>query len=433
MSLVLGIAFALGLAVVAASFAGVAAQRISERKLAGLTVALAIAAVAAGVVAGFGVVEDNIRADVALLAAGGLAAAAAAEGGLLGLARGLRRIGELERLRMDARADVAAAIEAEKRERVSEFERLLARERANAGHQLGEQERQLAEERRDLVARQAERARAELTEAVATAQERLERRLMAWAADLDRGQRELEAKLGELAERQRQAVVAYEARLEADSERLTVASEEHRAAVLALRNELERLGAEFLEEGRSEIEIHAAERRKALHEVGERLRARERALREQIDREEAEARARIAAGLTEAERRHLAQLDRALERAANRLSEDAEKRFDAQLKQSREQAAERLARELEKGIEQFARQAEKDVSERITELARTTSDRLQRRVAEVTRTAEAQQQIAAERLRQISDRLDDALGVAEDRAASVEADLARSSTRIEDG
>jgi hypothetical protein len=432
--LLLEISFATGLAAVVASLAVVALGRAPRRLILGLAILLALAAAGAAVVAGLASVDVfNASFEIALLAAGGLAAAAAAEAGLLGLLHGLRRLGEVDRMREDARAALAGDLEAERRDRVAEFERVLARERANASHELGEQERLLAEERRDAIARQAERARVELTEAVASVQERLERRLMAWAADLDRGQRELEAQLGELAQRQREAVAALEARLAADAERLSLASEDQRLGLLHLREELERFGTGFLEEGRSEIEIHAAERRKSLHEVSERLRARERSLREQIDREEVEARSRLAAGLGEAERRHLAQLERTLERAANRLAEESEKRFDAQIKASREQAAERLARELEKGIDQFARQAEQGVSDRITELARTTSERLQRRVSEVARTAEAQQEIAAERLRQISERLDDALSAAEDRAAALEAERARfSRTAAED-
>ena len=144
---------------------------------------------------------------------------------------------------------------------------------------------------------------------------------MAWAADLDRGQRELEQKLVELGEKQREAIATYEARLDADAERLDAASEDQRLALTKLREELQRFGTSFLEEGRSDIEIHAAERRRALHEVSERIRSRERALREQLERDEAEARARIAAGLEEAERRHLSALDRAFERATTRLSE----------------------------------------------------------------------------------------------------------------
>ena len=434
MDLLLEISFGTGLALVIASLVAVALGRAPRRLILGLAVLLALAAAGVGVVAGLASVDAiNASFEIALLAAGGLAVAAVAEVGLLGLVHGLRRLGEIDRMREEARAAFATEMEAERRDRLAEFERVLARERANASHELGEQERQLTEERRDLIARQAERARVELTEAVTSVQERLERRLMAWAADLDRGQRELEAQLGELAQRQREVVAAFEARLAADAERLSLASEDQRLGLLRLREELERFGTGFLEEGRSEIEIHAAERRKSLHEVSERLRARERSLREQIDREEVESRARIASGSNEAERRHLAQLERALERAGNRLAEEAEKRFDAQIKAGREQAAERLARELEKGIDQFARQAEKGVSDRITELARTTSERLQRRVAEVARTAEAQQEIAAERLRQISERLDDALAAAEDRAVALEAELARfSGTAAED-
>ena len=153
-----------------------------------------------------------------------LAGAAVAEAGLFALARGLRRLQNIESLTDQAREDVAAFVEAEARARTLELERMLARERANTGHQLSEQERRLAEERRDSVERQAERARVELTQAVGSVQERLERRLMAWAADLDRGQRELEQKLTELGQLQRGAVAAHEARLTADAERVEATS-----------------------------------------------------------------------------------------------------------------------------------------------------------------------------------------------------------------
>ena len=333
---------------------------------------------------------------------------------------------EIESLTEAARAEVSAFAEEEAQQRILELERMLARERANTGHQLGEQERRLAEERRDTVERQAERARVELTQTVASVQERLEQRLMAWAADLDRGQRELEQKLAELGQKQRDAVAVYDARLAADAERVDAASEEQRLAVAKLREELQRFGTSFLEEGRSEIEIHAAERRRALHEVGERLRARERSLREQLERDETEARARIAAGLEESERRHLAALDRAFERAATRLSEYSEKQFDAQIKESREKAAERLSRELDKAIEQFARQAEGDVADRIAEMARLTADRLQRRINDVARSAEAQHEAAAERVRHLAARLEETLAAAEERQAAMEAELGTS-------
>jgi hypothetical protein len=428
---VLEMVFAAGILVVALSFLGVATGKVSERVLLWITVALALAAAVAGAAVGVNLIEDYASTEALLLTTGGLAAAAVAEAGLLALARGLRRLREVERITEEARAEITTFVAEEARLRILELQRMLARERANTGHQLSEQERRLAEERRDSVERQAERARVELTQAVGSVQERLERRLMAWAADLDRGQRQLEQKLAELGQQQRESVSAYEARLAVDAERVDTASEEQRLALQRLREELQRFGTAFLEEGRSDIEIHAAERRRALHEVGERLRNRERALREQLDREETEARNRISAGLAEAERRHLAALDRAFERAATRLTEYAEKQFDAQIKESREKAADRLSHELERAIEQFARQAEQDVSDRISEMARLTAERLQRRVTDVARSAEAQHAAAAERVRHLAARLDETLAAAEERATMIEDELG-SSARASD-
>jgi hypothetical protein len=420
------LAFVVGLAVVGISFAAVALGRVRERHLVWAAIGLAVGSLAATAALAFNLLDSFTDTDAILLAAGGLAAAAVAELGLAAVVRSLRRTQELDRLSEDARADLASFVEREMRGRMVELERLLARERANASHQLSEQERRLSEERRDIVERQTERARVELTQAVSAVQERLERRLMAWAADLDRGQRELERHLIALGERQREAAAAYEARLEADSEWIEAASDEQKVGLLKLREALERFGTEFLAEGRAEIEVHAAERRRALHEVGERMRNRERALREQIDREESEARARLGAGLADAEKRHLAALERAFDRAATRLSEYAEKQFDTQIRESREKAAERLSRELEKGIEQFARQAEQDVARRIDEVARQTADKVQRRITEAARTGEAQHEVAAKRVRQLTERLEEAIAAAEDRLALLEDDIVRS-------
>jgi hypothetical protein len=420
------LAFVAGLALVGLSLVGVALGRAAERQLLWAAVALGLGSLVAAGALVINLVESFTDTDALLLAAGGLAAAGVAELGLLALVRALRRTKELEQISERAREGLATFVETEMRERMLELERLLARERANASHQLSEQERRLSEERRDIVERQTERARVELTQAVSAVQERLERRLMAWAADLDRGQRELEAHLTALAERQREAAAAYEARLEADAERVEAASEEQRLALLKLREALQRLGTEFLEEGRSEIEIHAAERRRALHEVGERIRSRERALREQIDREEADARTRLASGLADAEKRHLAALERAFDRAATRLSEYAEKQFDTQIRESREKAAERLSRELEKAIEQFARQAEQDVANRIDDVARQTADKLQKRISDAARTGEAQHELAADRVRQLMERLEEAISAAEDRIAMLDVEVVRS-------
>jgi hypothetical protein len=423
MTLALEIVFAVALGVVAASLAGVAFTRVPARLLLGTAVALGGLALAGAIAVGIDLVEGLGETDALLLAAGGLATAALAEASLFALARELNRIRGIEEVSVAARERLDAFLSEHAEQRRLELERTLARERANASYALGEQERQLAEERRDSIARQAERARIELTDAVTSAQERLESRLLAWAADLDRGQRELGARLGALGQRQGEALAAYEARLRADAERLAAQSEEQKQALAQLRAEFQRFAAGALEEAQNELETHAAERRRALHEVSERLRARERALGEQIEREEVEARSRLLASVTEVERRQLMQLERALERAATRVAEEAERRFDTQIKSSREKSAERLSRELDKAIEQYARRAENEVSARINELARVTAERMQRRVSDVARAAEAQHEVSAERLQLVSERLDQALAAAEERIAAFEAQI----------
>jgi hypothetical protein len=423
MALALEIAFVASLAVVAVTLVAVAFARVPERLLLGSAVCLGILALAGAVLAGLEIAEGTDDTELLLVTVGGLVVAAFCQTGLFLLTRGLRRISDLDRVGEQARASLNAHLDLHTRQRTAELERVLARERAEASHALGEQERKLAEERRDAIARQVEHARVELTEAVSGAQGRLETRLGAWAADLDRGQRELEAQLTRLSQRQQEALDEYDARLRGDTERLAAASEEQRKALAQLRGEFERLITEFVEEGRNEVEAHAAERRRALHEVSERLRGRERGLREQIDREEAESRSRVVAGQVDAERRQLAQLEKALDRAASRLSEDAERRFDTQIKESREKSAERLSRELEKSIEQFVRQAEAEVSDRIVQLARQTADRMERRLRDVARAAEAQGEVAAERLRHVSERLDAALANAEHRIAAYEEEV----------
>ena len=423
MTVALEIVFVLAVAAVGVSVALVAFGRVPARVLLAAAVGLGALGLLSAAAFGIDLVSSFADSEALLLLTGGFALAALAETALFLLVRGLRRVEELERVGEQGRARLEAWLAEHSEARKVELERMLARERANASYVLGEQERQLAEERRDLVARQAERARVELTESVSSAQERLEGRLRAWAADLDRGQRQLEQQLTELSQRQGEVVAAYDARLRADAERLEAVTEEQRKALARLREEFQRVAAAAFAGGRAEIETLAAERRRALHEVAERLRARERAMQEQIEREESEARSRLAAGLTEAERRQLSQLERVLDRSANRLSEEADRRFDAQIRESREKAAQRLSHELDRSIEQFVRQAEKEVSDRIADLALVTADRVQRRVTDVGKAAEAQHEVAAGRLRLIEERLDEALAAAEERITAFEAQI----------
>jgi hypothetical protein len=322
-----------------------------------------------------------------------------------------------------AKAELAEFLERESEERRSELQRTLARERAEASHLLTEQERQFALERRELLESQLAEAEQHLTGEMLGARQRLEERLHAWIDDLDRGQRARETQFAGLAQRQNEALAAYDARLTADAEALEAFTSEQRAQLAKLREDLERMAKDIAHETEIEIETHAAERRRALHEVSERLRSRERAMRELIEREEQESMQRLAAALADAERRQLESLERSLDRATTRIVEEAERRFDEQIRKSRDKSAERLNRELDKAMEQFAARAEKDVAERIAETSRATVERLQRQLQDLTRAAETQQEISAERIRMITERLNEAIAGAETRMVAYQQEI----------
>jgi hypothetical protein len=415
MEIVFEAVFVAGFAVVAVSFLLVALRRISERTLLILTAVLGTAAALALIAFGVNSFDEFTDRGAVALAAGGLLGATIAEAGLYALARGLAAIRTQEQLIRAGQDHIAEVIDAHAKEQAAAFDRTLQRERANAGHALSQQERKLTIERRDMVARQADRARAELASAIEQIQEQLEQRLTAWAADLDRGQRGLESRLNALAQRQAEAIKAYEARLAADSDYLRTATEEQQTALGRLRAELEQVGRESFEAGQAEIEVYAEENRRQLTEIMQKLREQERGVREQIEREEADANTRIQASFEDIERRQRQSLERSLERATQRLVEEAEKRFDTQIKESREKSAQRLSHELEKAMQQFAHQAERQIAERIDEAAKAAASRLERRIGDITRAADAQQEVAAERLRQMSDRLAESLNQAEAR------------------
>ena len=122
-------------------------------------------------------------------------------------------------------------------------------------------------------------------------------------------------RIAELEQRQQQVLREIELRLAADAERLSAESEEQRAGVARLRTELDRTLEEALGLARSELDVHAAERRRALHELEERMSRRERELTEQAQREEVEAVQRVKAGFEDVSRRQIEQLERAVERA----------------------------------------------------------------------------------------------------------------------
>ncbi len=341
---------------------------------------------AAGAWAAF--VLDPSR-ELGLAAAGLTACFVAALAGIplvRALARGRRIDVELSRAERRLRELVAA----ETQSTADELERLLARARADSLSQLAEEERRISEARRRDLAERERRAGAEYTEALSAAQRRVETRLSGWSEDLERAQQSLGAQLSRLTERQKLLIADAEQRITSDVERLLTGADEQRDTLARLREELGKAAEQIVAEAAGELESHATERRRALHELSERLRRRERELTERIEREETEVVQRINSGFADLERRALDQLERANERAWTRFSEAAAQQFSDGVKQAREDAARRLSRELDRAVESFAREASRVLGEQVSQVSETGAQRLEKRMARVAAGIEQQ-------------------------------------------
>ena len=99
-----------------------------------------------------------------------------------------------------------------------------------------------------------------------------------------------------------------------EAERLQGLIDDNRALVARVRTELERSTQEVARAAGGDLEQHAADHRRALQEVSDRLRIREQELNEQIAREQADVMQRIAASLGEVEQRQVEQLRRTVAR-----------------------------------------------------------------------------------------------------------------------
>src|SRR4029077_3427467 len=135
--------------------------------------------------------------------------------------------------------------------------------------------------RRTLVAQWEHEATAGLGDKLNQVQAQIELRLAGWSQDLDRISEATKARIAELEQRQQQVLREIDLRLTADAERLSAESEEQRAGVARLRAELTCTVDEALGLVRSELEVHAADRRRALQELEGRMGRRERELTEQ--------------------------------------------------------------------------------------------------------------------------------------------------------
>ena len=283
--------------------------------------------------------------------------AAVAVAALLALAlrRARRAARATDVLVADARAAVRDAVATETQAHAEEIRRVLARERAETASVLAAEERRLSEERR-LAFAERERQRSDaLVDELASTERRLEERLRGFTDDLERAQRHLEAQLTHLVQRYRQAIADVESRLEAEAAELGSTADEQRKTVIRLREELERAAGQAVTEALDELEVHATERRRAIEEITERLRGREAAIAESIERAESDVRARLDVVLVEWERRQTERLERVTEREIERHTQVAMLAFDERLREAREEAVTRLQRELDRTIERLAR------------------------------------------------------------------------------
>jgi len=387
--------FAGGVVLAALALAGAALQRASASVLS--IVAFVEAAAAVGVWIAFALRHDR---SLAVSAAGLTVCAVAAVAALL-LRRALTRVGAMDARLAESEADLLAAVEREKTTLGKELQLTLARARADSRSLLEEQERQIAEERRTLVAQREHDATAALGEKLNQVQAQTEQRLAGWSQDLDRIAEATKLRIAELEQRQLQLLREIELRLTADAERLSAEGEEQRAGVARLRTELNRTVDDALTLVRSELEVHAADRRRALHELEERMARRERELAEQTQREEVDAVQRVRAGFEDVSRRQVEQLERAVDRAVASHADEAAQRFAQLVKTSREDAAKRLARELDRAVSTFSREAETVLAERLAHIGDAGAQRLEHRVSNIGKELERRQDelVAAHDLR----------------------------------
>jgi uncharacterized phage infection (PIP) family protein YhgE len=378
------IVFVATAAVTAVSLAAAAFGLVGRRSLLALVLLVGFAALAAWVAFGL-----RPRTPLVVVA-GGMTLAFAAQVVALRLRDLLRAAGRVDEQLSRAQARLHALVAREAEERAVELERILARARADSSSLLAEQERRIAEERRAAAAERSRVAGDELSEALTAAQQQIEARFTAWTDDLERAQHAVVDQLAQLAHRQKQLISEAEARIAADAERLEAESEQQRAGLVRLRDDLARATQDTVAAGTSELETFATERRRALHELNERIRRRERQMSELIEREETDAMRRIQAGFAEVERKQIEQLERILNRATSSYSDAAAQQFADTVRATREAAATRLSRELDRAVQAFAREAQSVLAERLAQVADTGAQRVERRLSQATESLDRQ-------------------------------------------
>jgi hypothetical protein len=375
----------------AAAIAALALGAAALRALPRFVLGFLTTAVLGGAVAGWALyaLRHSHPRELAV-AAGGITAAALATGASLLVAWSLARAADTEAHVLSAQERLRELVDAEAAERAAELERTLARARADSISLLADEERRIAEERRVTFSNRERELIASLAQALSDVQAQVSQRLADWKTDLDRAADATKERLAELGERQRTLLTDAEARLVADSDRLAAESETQREGMQRLRADIDKALEDTLALASTELESHAAERRRALRELDERMRRREKELMEQIEREEVEASQRIRSGLEDVERRQIEALARTVERTTSTYADEATQQFATLLKASREDAARRLARELDRAVETFAREAEVVLAERLAHVGDAGAQRLEGRLADAAKALERQ-------------------------------------------
>jgi hypothetical protein len=371
-------------------------------------------------------------------------AAVVAVGALVASIFLLRRLNTREQIlereidRGKAEFDRVVALELE--QRTEELARLLARARADTMSQIAEEERRIADERRRDVAERERDATAHLGDQLVAAQRSVEQRLGDWNNDVSKLQEGLTDELKRVEARQRQLMTDLESRIGQDAEGIQSQIEDQRQLIARQRGELAKAAQEVTQQASAELEQHAAERRRALQDVAERLRARERDLKEIVEREGTDAAQRIQIALGDIERRQVEQMQRILSRETTRFSESASQQFDVTMRTSREEAARRLSRELDLAVDRFAREAEGVLTERLNQVsdsaAKRVEDRLSRLRSGLERTNEDAVRLLEERAHQVEsslrERLQEIASDAESERAVLDSRLQELARRIEE-
>ena len=350
------------------------------------------------------------QAAIVAIAAAGVALLAFL-GALLALRRTLAHAGALDAAIESGKTRFDAVVAHELELRATDLERTLTLARAESLSALAEADREIAEERRRDVAERERDATTRLGEALTTIQRGVDQRLADWTSDLEKLQAQLAEELQRITQRQEQLTAEIAKKLEEESDRLEATIDEHRGLIGSTRDELQRTARELVRNLSAELEQHAADRRRGLHEVAERLRKREHDLQEQIEREQAEAVQRISAGLGEVEQRQIEAVRRSVSRETTRYAEAAAQSFDTTIRTAREEAARRLRRELDLSIERFSREADSVLTERVEQIAQGAVQQVEAgiraRLNEIASEAEAERELLNRRLTDLMRRIEE--------------------------